>query len=145
MTAGSKALWRHCWNIAGNIIKTRRYWCAQTIGRFTFNLLAIEGPHAIRVSRESNPSRPIHSPARYIYATAAGGKIGREGKRGKFCAREKRAAPRRGEGDGMGEGREGRGLPPVDPLLFGMYSHCDKSFLNGFEVEFIVKCRCAQV
>ena len=36
MTAGSKALWRHCWNIAGNVIKTRRYWCAQTIGRFTF-------------------------------------------------------------------------------------------------------------
>ena len=36
MTAGSKALWRHWWNSAGNVIKRRRYRCAQTIGRFTF-------------------------------------------------------------------------------------------------------------
>ena len=48
MTAGSKALWRHCWNIAGNVIKTRRYWCAQTIGRFTFK-------GVIPPSKEGNP------------------------------------------------------------------------------------------
>ena len=41
MTAGSKALWRHCLNIAGNVIKTLRYWCAQTIGRFTFNTVQV--------------------------------------------------------------------------------------------------------
>ena len=39
MTAGSKALWRYCLNIAGNVIKTRRYWCAETIGRFTFKIV----------------------------------------------------------------------------------------------------------
>ena len=30
------------------------------------------GPHAMRVSRESNPGLPTQSPARYLYATAAG-------------------------------------------------------------------------
>ena len=38
-----------------------------------FYLLATrKGPRAVRVSRESNPDRPIHSPARNLYATAAG-------------------------------------------------------------------------
>ena len=34
--------------------------------------LPSEGPHAVRACRESNPDLPIHSPARYLYATAAG-------------------------------------------------------------------------
>ena len=47
-------------------------------------------------------------------------KIGRDGERGKFCASEARAAPRREEGDkgreGEVRGGRGRGLPPVRPL-----------------------------
>ena len=38
----------------------------------TGTALPSEGPHAVRVSRESNPDLPIHSPARYLYAIAAG-------------------------------------------------------------------------
>ena len=34
--------------------------------------LPSEDPHAVRVCRESNPDLPIHSPARYLCATAAG-------------------------------------------------------------------------
>ena len=51
-----------------------------------------------------------------------GGGKGREGKRGKFCAREARAAPegrretRGREGGGKGAGG-GRGLPPCPPPL----------------------------
>ena len=38
----------------------------------SFTSLPSEGPHAVRVSRDSNPDRPIQSPARYLCATAAG-------------------------------------------------------------------------
>ena len=34
--------------------------------------LPSEGPHAVRVCRESNPDLPIHSPARFFCPTAAG-------------------------------------------------------------------------
>ena len=34
--------------------------------------LSSEDPHILRVSQESNPDLPIHSPARYLYATATG-------------------------------------------------------------------------
>ena len=37
----------------------------------SFTSLPSEGLYAVRVSRESNPERLIHSPARYLYATAA--------------------------------------------------------------------------
>ena len=38
----------------------------------SFTSLPSEGPHAVRVSGESNPDLPIQSPARYLCATAAG-------------------------------------------------------------------------
>ena len=38
----------------------------------SFTSLPSEGPHAVRVSRESNPDRQIQSLARYLCATAAG-------------------------------------------------------------------------
>ena len=38
----------------------------------SFTSLPSECPHAVRVSGESNPDLPIQSPARYLYATAAG-------------------------------------------------------------------------
>ena len=34
--------------------------------------LPTEGPHALRLNRESNPGLLIHSPARYLYTTATG-------------------------------------------------------------------------
>ena len=36
-----------------------------------FTFLPSDGANAVRVCRESNPDRPIHSPACYLYATAA--------------------------------------------------------------------------
>ena len=37
----------------------------------SFTSLPSEGPHTVRVSGESNPDLPIHSPASYLCATAA--------------------------------------------------------------------------
>ena len=38
----------------------------------SFTYLQSEGAHAVRICQESNPDIPIHSPARYLFATAAG-------------------------------------------------------------------------
>ena len=43
--------------------------------RMSFTSLPSEGPHAVRVSGESNPDLPIQSPARYLCATAAGNNL----------------------------------------------------------------------
>ena len=40
--------------------------------KMSFTSLPSEGPHAVRVSGESNLDLPIQSPARYLCATAAG-------------------------------------------------------------------------
>ena len=42
------------------------------VWRRLFTSLPSEGPHAVRVSGESNPDLPIQSQARYLCATAAG-------------------------------------------------------------------------
>ena len=47
---------------------TRAPGCPKT----SFTSLPSEGQHAVRVSRESNPDRPIQSLARCLCATAAG-------------------------------------------------------------------------
>ena len=55
----------------------------------SLTFLPSEGPRG-RVSRESNPGLPIHSPARYLYPTAAGNRIPGDQphkvrKKGRYC------------------------------------------------------------
>ena len=40
--------------------------------KMSFTSLPLEDPQAVKVCRESNPDRPIHSTYRYLYATVAG-------------------------------------------------------------------------